>query len=300
MINVLEMLENSAERFPDKTAFSDPDGSITFRELLTRAKKVATLLLNGSLSGCFQPESACAFYLEKSTEALPVMFGAVYAGGFYSFIDIRQPRERAEKVLEILDAAVIVTDEKNMEALGSVTEGSEAYRERTVLLSELMSMAENTETDEGLLKKAAESFYDLMPLYVNFTSGSTGIPKGVAVGHASVIDFIPEFCRVFGIDDTDIIANQAPFDFDVSVKDIYSGLYTGAEVRLIPREYFSNPTVLMDYLSDNRVTTLIWAVSAMCFVSIMNGFEYRTPDSVKRVMFSGELMPVKQLNKWRK
>ena len=300
MINVLEMLENSAERFPDKTAFSDPDGSITFRELLTRAKKVATLLLNGSLSGCFMPESACAFYLEKSTEALPVMFGAVYAGGFYSFIDIRQPRERAEKVLEILDAAVIVTDEKNMEALGSVTEGSEAYRERTVLLSELMSMAENTETDEGLLKKAAESFYDLMPLYVNFTSGSTGIPKGVAVGHASVIDFIPEFCRVFGIDDTDIIANQAPFDFDVSVKDIYSGLYTGAEVRLIPREYFSNPTVLMDYLSDNRVTTLIWAVSAMCFVSIMNGFEYRTPDTVKRVMFSGELMPVKQLNKWRK
>jgi non-ribosomal peptide synthetase component F len=115
-----------------------------------------------------------------------------------------------------------------------------------------------------------------------------------------VIDFIPEFCRVFEIDNTDIIANQAPFDFDVSVKDIYSGLYTGAEVRLIPREYFSNPTVLMDYLSDNRVTTLVWAVSAMCFVSIMNGFEYRTPDTVKRVMFSGELMPVKQLNKWRK
>ena len=300
MINILEMLENSAERFPEHIAFSDPESSITFRELSVRSKKVATLLLNGSLSGIFRPESACAFYLEKSVEALPVMFGAVYAGGFYSFIDIRQPEERAAKVLEILEPAVIVTDEKNMEALSSVTADSGIFRERTVILSKLTAMAEAAQTDEELLQKARDGFYDLMPLYVNFTSGSTGIPKGVAVGHASVIDFIPEFCRVFEIDNTDIIANQAPFDFDVSVKDIYSGLYTGAEVRLIPREYFSNPTVLMDYLSDNRVTTLIWAVSAMCFVSIMNGFEYRTPDTIKRVMFSGELMPVKQLNKWRK
>jgi non-ribosomal peptide synthetase component F len=97
-----------------------------------------------------------------------------------------------------------------------------------------------------------------------------------------------------------VLANQAPFDFDVSVKDIYSGLYTGARVALIPRDYFSNPSVLMDYLADNRVTVLIWAVSAMCFVSIMNGLEYKTPERIRTVMFSGEIMPVKQLNKWKK
>ncbi|MCR4923872.1 MAG: AMP-binding protein, partial [Lachnospiraceae bacterium] len=93
---------------------------------------------------------------------------------------------------------------------------------------------------------------------------------------------------------------QAPFDFDVSVKDVYSGLYTGARVALIPREYFSNPAMLMDFLCENKVTTLIWAVSAMCFVSIMNGLEYKTPDRINKIMFSGEMMPVKQLNKWRK
>ncbi|MCR4924222.1 MAG: AMP-binding protein, partial [Lachnospiraceae bacterium] len=93
---------------------------------------------------------------------------------------------------------------------------------------------------------------------------------------------------------------QAPFDFDVSVKDVYSGLYTGARVALIPREYFSNPAMLMDFLCENKVTTLIWAVSAMCFVSIMNGLEYKTPDRINKIMFSGEMMPVKQLNKWKK
>ena len=110
---------------------------------------------------------------------------------------------------------------------------------------------------------------DTDPLYVNFTSGSTGTPKGVTVCHRSVIDFIETLDQTFGIKKEDVIGNQAPFDFDVSVKDIFSGLYTGAEVVIIPREYFSNPTLLMDYLCDHHITVLIWAVSAMCFVSIM-------------------------------
>ena len=115
-----------------------------------------------------------------------------------------------------------------------------------------------------------------------------------------MIDFIEVFVKTTGIQQSDILGNQAPFDFDVSVKDVYSGICAGASVAIIPREYFSNPTVLMDYLSAQRCTVLIWAVSAMCFVSIMNGLQYKTPVSVRLVMFSGEVMPIKQLNKWTK
>ena len=96
-----------------------------------------------------------------------------------------------------------------------------------------------------------------MPLYVNFTSGSTGTPKGVAVSHRSVIDFIRVFTETFDITHDDILANQAPFDFDVSVKDIYSCLYTGARVQLIPRDYFSNPSELMDYLAKEPIDVLV-------------------------------------------
>ncbi len=300
MINVLEMLENTAIRFSDKTAFADPFDSITFNELSGLSQKIATLFLKGIKTAPLRMEMPVAFYLEKSVKAMPAVFGTVYAGGFYCFIDIRQPKERVKKILEVLDPAIIITDQHNIENLSDIIDGEEALYKKVILLSELIEAAENETKDEQLLCRARNAFYDQMPLYVNFTSGSTGTPKGVLVGHRSVIDFITEFTSVFDINETDTLANQAPFDFDVSVKDVYSGLFTGAKVQLIPRDYFSSPVVLMDYLTDNEVTVLIWAVSAMCFVSIMNGLEYRTPEKIRKVMFSGELMPVKQLNKWRK
>ena len=304
MNNVIDMLYSTAEKYPEKEAFADPEKSVTFGELRAMVRRIATMLLRGDVCAPFQAENAAAFYMEKSVEAVCAMFGAVAAGGFYSFIDVRQPAERAAGVISVLEPAIIITDEENKDALQQLLEmrarSMEVVSEPhppVILISELIRLAAEGNEDEAVLDHARAVSYDLMPLYVNFTSGSTGTPKGVAVGHASVIDFITVFTGTFGINEKDVIANQAPFDF---VKDVYSGIYTGAKVLLIPREYFSNPTVLMDYLADNEVTTLIWAVSAMCFVSIMNGLEYRLPDRIDKIMFSGEVMPVKQLNKWRK
>ena len=78
------------------------------------------------------------------------------------------------------------------------------------------------EIDQKLLKQIRKKHTDRNPLYINFTSGSTGLPKGVAVSHRAVIDFIRIYADTFDITKEDIIGNQAPFDFDVSVKDIYT------------------------------------------------------------------------------
>ncbi len=299
MNNVLQMLERSAERYPDHTAFADPQKEISFRKLEALSKKVAAVLSDGSIAAPLKLNGAVAFYMEKCVDTMAVMFGTVYAGGFYSFIDVRQPAERAAQVLSKLEPAVIITDEENAGTIEE-TVNKTGMDTAVILIGRLLERAHAAVPDEAALQNMRRHSVDTMPLYVNFTSGSTGSPKGVAVGHASVIDFMEVFTGTFGIGPDDVLANQAPFDFDVSVKDIYSGLYTGAKVLLIPRDYFTKPAVLMDYLADNGATTLIWAVSAMCFVSIMNGLEYRVPESIKRVMFSGEVMPVKHLNKWRR
>ena len=139
---------------------------------------------------------------------------------------------------------------------------------------------------------------DMDPLYINFTSGSTGVPKGVVVNHHSVLDFITYFTDIFHITDEDVLANQAPLDFDVSVKDIYSALKVGANLVLVPRTYFSNPMKLMDMLVDYKVTTMIWAVSALCLISTFHGLDYKPLDHVNKVLFSGEVMPIKHLKSW--
>ena len=290
MTNILEWLEASAERFPQKTAFADETQAITYRQLMARAQKIGKIL-DEKITPC----TPVAFYLEKSCTAITGMMGAVYARGFYSVLDTRQPEARLHTIVGILDPQVILTDRENEEKARTLFAENKA---ELLVIEDLLGDA--GEEPEDLVSGIRPDAQDVDPLYVNFTSGSTGTPKGVVVCHRSVLDFISCFTEIFDITDKDVIGNQAPFDFDVSVKDIFSGLRTGATVQIIPRGFFSAPMKLLDYLCDREVTTLVWAVSAMCFVSIMNGFDYKVPTKVRKVLFSGEVLPIKQLHVWKK
>ncbi len=285
--NVLQWLENSAHIYPEKIACADPDSKGTYLWLMNTSQAIGSYL-----TGIIEPREPVTFYLEKSTLALAGMFGAVYAGGFYSLLDTRQPSARLHTILSVLEPKIILTDLVNYDK--AVELFGDQYR-----IEKLEDIVKNSVIEIEKLDAIRAQALDIDPLYVNFTSGSTGTPKGVTVAHRSVIDFVEVFVSTFGITKNDVIGNQAPFDFDVSVKDIFSCMYTAAELQIIPREYFSNPTLLMDFLCERKVTVLVWAVSAMCFVSIMNGFGYKTPDTIRMVLFSGEVMPMKQLKKWQ-
>ena len=290
MNNVLDWLEASTARSPEATAFADEFGEITFAQLEGRAQAIAAQLIDIAA-----PQSGIAVFARKSTRAITAMMGAVYARCFYCVLDDRQPEARLASILGTLAPAAMLVDEAHLEIAHALCD------ERGIPVFEIDALSAHalTEEERCALKARRATALDIDPLYVNFTSGSTGTPKGVVVSHRSTIDFIGYFTRLFSITADDRIANQAPFDFDVSVKDIYSGLAVGAAVHLIPREYFSVPVQLMDFLCERNVTICTWAVSALCFVSIMGGLDYRTPETIRAVIFSGEIMPPKQLNIWR-
>lgn len=155
------------------------------------------------------------------------------------------------------------------------------------------------ESNTNLLKSVRESVIDTDPLYINFTSGSTGTPKGIVVSHRSVIDFIDYFCETFSFSSNDVFANQAPFDFDVSVKDIYSALKCSATLVVVPRRLFSAPVELIDFLCEKKVTVMVWAVSALCLLSTFHALDYKTPETVEKILFSGEVMPLKALKNFK-
>ena len=284
--NILEYLEKSAQKYPDKTAFADENTSCTFKELECTARRIGT-----ALSRYAAPGNPIPVFMEKSVDTIGVFMGAVYAGCFYVLIDTKQPASRLNQILDILKSEIIITSEKYLKDLEKL-----GFQGKVLMLSELTAVQE----DPVLLESIRSQAVDVDPLYGIFTSGSTGTPKGVVVGHRSVLDFIDCFTELFQITEKDVIGNQAPWDFDVSVKDIYSGLKTGATVQIIPKQLFSFPTKLIDFLIEREVTTLVWAVSALCIISTLNGFEYKVPEKINKILFSGESMPVKHLNIWRK
>ncbi len=289
--NVLTMLENSCIRYPEKIAVRERDSFLTYAQLAELSKRTGSALAGSISSG--SGSAACrpvGVYMEKGINALVAFFGIVYAGAFYSMFNTELPDERLRSMRDVLDAKSMITTRELSAKAAALFPGSELF-----IIEDLMA----AEINEAALGDIRSRMIDTDPLYINFTSGSTGIPKGIAVSHRSVIDFIGCFTRIFSVTSEDILANQAPFDFDVSVKDIYSAMYVGAELVIVPREYFSAPVKLIDYLCDNRITVMVWAVSALCLISTFHGLDYKTPDTVKKILFSGEVMPYKHLRQWQ-
>lgn len=271
--SVLAYLENSAEYFPEKCAVTDEKVSYSYSELVKLSSSVGTALSELIASG-----DAVGIYMEKCADAVAAFFATVYAGGFYSVLNTELPQNRLQTTVSVLNPKVIVTSESLLET------AKEYFSERKIVTFEDLA---KSEPDYAKLVEIRSHKIDTDPLYINFTSGSTGTPKGIVVCHRSVIDFIDHFTEIFGIDNNDVIANQAPFDFDVSVKDIYSAVKTGATLVVVPRRMFSAPAELIDFICDRRITVMIWAVSALCLISTFHALDYRTPETVNKVLFSG-------------
>ena len=284
--SVLGYLERTATRLPDKTAFYDESESVTFSRLRERALALGSFIRRNAPG-----DAPVVVVTDKRVRDIVCFFGILYGGGAYCPVDASLPDARIRSIINTLKPKMIIAGADERERMASVAENSGENVQVVVYGDRLFE--DPPELFTGVRRVPTD------PAYIIFTSGSTGSPKGVCVPDSAIMNFIESFVSAFGIDETDIIGSQAPFDFDVSVKDIYSAVKTGATVSIIPRAAFTFPQRLIDHLDSNRVTTLIWAVSVISMVANAKGFLNGAPDSLKTVMFSGEVLPVKHLNYWR-
>ena len=283
--NVLEYLEETAARLPEKIAFADKEKALSFQELLGLSKKIGTFLLRYG-----KRNAPVAVMMEKTPSSIAAFLGCVYSGNFYTPIDSTMPKERVLSILNTLQPQVLLIDEKSKK----VAEYLE-YSGELIILEEILE----TEVNEEALMRIRKSAIDADPLYALFTSGSTGIPKGVVITHHSVVNLTEWYSETFDITEREIIGNQAPFYFDSSVKDIYAVLKTGATMEIIPKQLFSFPMKLMEYVEEKQVNYVDWVPSAFCIVANTGTLEKVVPKTLKKIAFCGEIMPTKQYNMWR-
>ena len=279
--NILQLLERNADTFPEKIALGDARESVTYSEYKNKSQLIGSFIVN-KLDGSMN--HPVAVLIDRNIKSVLAFMGIVYSGNFYVPVDATMPEERVALIMDTLNP-VMVIDARDR--------GIE--RENAVSVDNIL---ERQEVVSEKLLQIRQKTIDIDPLYAIFTSGSTGVPKGVVVSHKSVLDLVEAFNEAFSFDSDLVFGNQAPFDFDVSVKDIYNALNCGGTVQVLPKKLFKMPKLLVEYLNEKNINTLIWAVSALRIVSDFKTLDAADAPQLRYVMFSGEVMPVKALNYW--
>ena len=285
--NVYEYLQESAMKYPDKTAFSDEKKAYTFSELARAARAAGTYLARRY--GCVSRPVAVA--AERSSDSIAAFMGVLASGNYNVPVDTSMPRRRMERILEKIRPVCFLAPETQKEKLVHIEEFCPL---------EEMERGFASEEDTELLASARESVLDVDPAYVIFTSGSTGVPKGIVISHRSVIDFTEWMSGTFCFDETEVFGNQAPFYFDLSVKDIYQTLRNGATCYIFPKKFFLFPKLLLQFAQEKKITAFVWATSAFHLVANSGALSRVTPKSLRTVILGGEALQAKQLNVWRR
>ena len=207
ILNALEYLENTAARLPDKLSFADEKRGYTFAELNSSARAVGTYLCENNVG----IRERVAVLVDRTAITLVGFFGALEAGCAYVPVDVKMPQDRMNDILSEVKPAAILYAEKD----SKIADGISSFAP-TVCIEE----AEKTEINDTVLAGRREKVLDIDPAYMIFTSGSTGKPKGILISHRSLIDFTEWMAEFCGITEENTMGNQAPFYFDLSVKDI--------------------------------------------------------------------------------
>lgn len=281
---VLKYLEKTVELYPEKTAVVDANSKMTFCELKNSAITIAQAIYI-QLGKTRQP---ILVYLPKSARSIAAFMGILYSGNFYTPTDVKFPFEKVKGIIDSLQPSLIITDEQNYQIL--IKNGVQS--------KQILNL-DSLDTEYNKIELPTDDIIDTDVVYILFTSGSTGVPKGVVISNRSIVDYIDWAKDCYKITSEDSIGNQAPFYFDNSTLDIYLMLSTGATLYVIPESLFSFPAKLIDYVLDKQITTIFWVPSVYINIANADILSRKSCSCLRKILFAGEVMPNKCLNYWR-
>ena len=283
--HVLDYLDETVARVPDKLAFVDENEGMTFRQLYDTMNSVGTYLAEGGYA-----HEPVLVFMDKSVRTIATFFGVIAAGCFYVPIDEEMPAARIRLIVENCKPRLCVCDESTIEKAKSFAGDTNCV---------LYTALAGTTPDETKIRAIRAAALDTDPLYIVFTSGSTGVPKGVAACHRSVLDYVEQLSETLGFSEDTVFGNQSPLYFDACLKELYPTIKFGATTYLVPRQLFMFPTKLVEYLNEKKINTVCWVVSALTMISAYGTFERVKPEYLRTVAFGSEVFPVKQFKLWR-
>ena len=287
--NITQYLYNSQKLYSDRIALVDDNAEVSYKEYEEQSARIAYNLIK---MGLFK--KPIAVLMKKSAKSVMAFVGIARSGNYYTVIDPKMPESRTKKILETFVPNLILCDSEN------ITKAKEYSSNAKVVSYEDLTTTRDLDNINTLIAETEARIIDTDILYVLFTSGSTGVPKGVIITHRSVVDYTEWVVDTFSFDVNSVFGNQAPFYFDNSVLDIYSSLKCGGTLHIIPQMCFAFPVRLLEYIRDKNVNTIFWVPTVLCRIADLGLLDKCDVNCLQKVIFAGEVMPTKQLNVWRK
>ena len=284
-----DLLEVSARRSPDRIAVVDPTGSsLTYEQLNEQSNRIAAFLVSQGV----KPGDRVGIVVPKSAAAVACLFGIMKAGAAYVPADCSAPRERNRMILLDCNVRAAVLQPHTADLLESadipiVTIGdSLTSRPGSHPFNAVLEHRDETPRPTPTLDDLA---------YILYTSGSTGIPKGVMLTHRNALGFVDWCTSVFEPTEADRFSSHAPFHFDLSVLDIYVAIKHGAELHLISEDTGKNPRELAELISSRKLTVWYSTPSILSLLAQYGNLPSRDYQALRLVLFAGEVFPVKHL-----
>jgi len=279
-----QLFEEQVLKTPDNIAVVFQDRQLSYKDLNAKANQLARYLKSHSE---IKPDTLVASCLDRSLEMIIGILGIIKAGAAYVPIDPEYPTERIKYILNDTKTDIILTQSHLVEKLQKTT---------NISLIDLISNCYKDQNSANLPIQNKST--DLA--YVIYTSGTTGNPKGVMIGHKSLVNRLIWQKKVYSFTESDKIIQKTPFVFDVSVWELLLPLISGSKLIFAKVNGHKNPEYLYSLLQSQKITKLHFVPSMLkSFCEYLKNYNITELNFIKQIFCSGEILPLPLVNNFK-
>lgn len=260
---LIDLFSRRVLEFPDKEAIADGTLSLSYTEVDSISSQVAHFILNNYAS-----ENAIAVLLNRSAHMVCTLLGIMKAGKAYIPLDPEFPESRLRYIVENSKASLLISEGKIPAELTGINRIS------------LRNILEHShETSEKRVRSEDTA-------YIIYTSGSTGNPKGVEIGHASLLNLLKSISIQPGMNARDKLFSVTTYSFDISILEFFTPLINGATLYMASEKILKDPyTTIHEIVKVNP--SVIQATPSFFKRLISFGW---IPDSGLKILCGGDLL----------
>lgn len=264
--DMIKTIDRWAETDPERLVYQSETEQFSYQDLKQKSDAIASYLVNEVAEG------PVVVYGGQEFEMIATFLGCSKAGRAYIPIETHTPKERLEMILQVANPAIVLY----IDTWAEVNNDIQAVQVNTIPAYEM-------DHYPGL--KDDDTYY------IIFTSGTTGVPKGVQISHGNLKSFVNWELADFNLKEGERFLSQAPFSFDLSVMSLYPALASGGSLIPLTKEVINDFKQLFTLLPKMDLNVWVSTPSFMDICLMEPTFDSKHLTHLTHFLFCGEELP---------